>query len=46
MALRAAAEEARSAGWGKTAVVEDSTAADAVDSLRKLRDAKKTESES
>jgi hypothetical protein len=46
MALRAAAEEARSAGWGKTAVVEDSAAADAVDSLRKLREAKKTESES
>lgn len=46
MALKAAAEEARSAGWGKTAVVEDSAAADAVDSLRKLREAKKTESES
>ena len=46
MALRAAAEEARSAGWGKTAVVEDNAAADAVDSLRKLREAKKTESES
>ena len=46
LALRAAAEEARSAGWGKTAVVEDSTAVDAVDSLRKLREAKKTESES
>ncbi|MBX7184527.1 MAG: hypothetical protein K1Y01_05210 [Vicinamibacteria bacterium] len=46
MALRAAAEEARSAGWGKTAVVEDSAATDAVDSLRKLREAKKTESES
>lgn len=46
MALRAAAEEARSAGWGKTAVVEDNAATDAVDSLRKLREAKKTESES
>jgi hypothetical protein len=46
MALKAAAEEARSAGWGKTAVVEDSAAADAVDALRKLREAKKTESES
>jgi len=46
LALRAAAEEARSAGWGKTAVVEDSAAVDAVDSLRKLREAKKTESES
>jgi len=46
MALKAAAEEARSAGWGKTAVVEDSTAVDAVDSLRKLREAKKTDSES
>jgi hypothetical protein len=45
MALRAAAEEARSAGWGKTAVVEDNAAVDAVDSLRKLREAKKTESE-
>lgn len=46
MALKAAAEEARKAGWGKTAVVEDSVAVDAVDSLRKLREAKKTESES
>lgn len=46
MALKAAAEEARSVGWGKTAVVEDSAAVDAVDSLRKLREAKKTESES
>ncbi len=46
LALRAAAEEARSAGWGKTAVVEDRASADAVDSLRKLREAKKTESES
>ena len=46
MALKAAAEEARSAGWGKTEVVEDSTASEAVDSLRKLREAKKTESES
>lgn len=46
MALKAAAEEARSAGWGKTAVVEDSGAVDAVDSLRKLREAKKTDSES
>ena len=46
MALRAAAEEARSAGWGVTAVVEDGAAADAVDSLRRLREAKKTESES
>jgi len=46
MALKAAAEEARSAVWGKSAVVEDSAAADPVDSLRKLREAKKTESES
>lgn len=44
MALKAAAEEARSAGWGKTALVQDSAAVDAVDALRKLREAKKTES--
>ena len=46
MALRAAAEEARNAGWGKTAVVEDHAAGDAADSLRKVREATKTESES
>jgi len=46
MALKAAAEEARSAGWGKTAMVEDSAAADAVDALRKVREANKTEPES
>lgn len=46
LALKAAAEEARSAGWGKTALVQDSAAVDAVEALRKLREAKKTESES
>ena len=45
MALRAAAEEARAAGWGQTAIVEDS-AGGAVDALRKLREDKKTDSES
>jgi hypothetical protein len=45
MALRAAAEESRTAGWGRTAIVDDS-AGDAVDALRKLREGKKTESES
>jgi hypothetical protein len=45
MALKAAAEEARNAGWGKTAVVEDS-ATETVDSLRKVREANKTEPES
>jgi hypothetical protein len=44
MALRAAAQEAKSAGWGQTAIVEDG-AADTVDALRKLRDAQKAESE-
>lgn len=46
MALQAAAEEARNAGWGKTAVVQDHAAADAADALRKVREATKTESES
>jgi hypothetical protein len=46
MALRAAAEEARKAGWGQTAVVEDRAAGDAVDALRKLREGGKTEPES
>ena len=45
MALRAAAEEAKTAGWGKAAIVEDS-AGDAVESLRKLREAQKSEPES
>ncbi len=45
MALRAAAEEARAAGWGQAAIVQDS-AGDAVDALRKLREAKKADSES
>ncbi len=45
MALQAAAEEARTAGWGQTAIVDDS-AGDAVDALRKLREGKKTEPES
>ena len=45
MALRAAAEEAKDAGWGQAAIVQDS-AGDAVDALRKLREVKKTESES
>ena len=44
MALRAAAEEARSAGWGQTAIVEDS-AGDKVEALRKLRESGKTEPE-
>ena len=44
MALRAAAEEARTAGWGRTAIVED-TSADAADALRKLREAQKTDGE-
>ena len=46
MALQAAAEEARNAGWGKTAVVEDREAEDAAAALRKVREATKTESES
>jgi hypothetical protein len=46
MALRAAAEEARGEGWGKTAVVEDSATSGVVDALRKLREANKPESES
>lgn len=46
MALRAAAEEARKAGWGQTAVVEDRASADAVEALRKLREGGKTEPES
>ena len=46
MALQAAAEEARNAGWGKTAVVEDHEAEDAAAALRKVREATKTESES
>jgi hypothetical protein len=45
MALQAAAQEARTAGWGQTAIVDDS-AGDAVDALRKLREGKKTEPES
>ena len=45
MALRVAAEEARAAGWGQKAIVEHS-AGDAVDALRKLREAKKTDSDS
>ena len=45
MALRAAAEEARSAGWGRTAIVQDSSA-DAVDALRKLRETQKPDQES
>ncbi len=44
MALRAAAEEARAAGWGRTAMVDDS-AGGAVDALRKLREDKKPDSE-
>ena len=43
-AFRAAAEEARAAGWGQTAVVEDG--GDSVEALRKVREAGKTESES
>ncbi|MEO8360870.1 MAG: hypothetical protein ABI672_12635 [Vicinamibacteria bacterium] len=45
MALRAAAQEAKNAGWGQTAIVEDG-ATDTVDALRKLREAQKTDSES
>lgn len=45
MALKAAAEEARNAGWGKAALVEDG-AANPVDALKRLREAQKTESES
>lgn len=45
MALRAAAQDARAAGWGQTAIVPDS-APDTVEALRKLREAGKTESES
>lgn len=45
MALKAAAEEARKAGWGQTAIVEDASG-DTVEALRKLREPKKTESES
>jgi len=45
LALKAAAEEARRAGWGKAALVEDG-AADPVDALKKLREIKKTDSES
>ena len=41
-ALRTAAEEARKAGWGQTAVIED--ASDPADALRKLRDTSKPES--
>lgn len=44
-ALRAAAEEARAAGWGQTSVVEDG-GADSAEALRKVREAGKTESES
>jgi len=44
-ALRAAAEEARAAGWGQTSVVEDG-GADSAETLRKVREAGKTESES
>ena len=45
MALRAAAQEAKSAGWGQAAIIEDG-AADTVDALRKLREGQKTDSES
>lgn len=45
MALKAAAEEARNAGWGKAALVEDG-AANPVDALKRLREAQKTDSES
>ena len=44
-ALRAAAEEARIAGWGRSAIVEDG-AGDTVEALRKLRDGQKMEPES
>lgn len=42
MALRAAAQEAKNAGWGQTAIVQDSSG-DAVDALRKLREAQKAD---
>ncbi|MEO5763320.1 MAG: hypothetical protein ABIR28_13530 [Vicinamibacteria bacterium] len=45
MALRATAQEAKNAGWGQTAIVEDG-ATDTVDALRKLREAQKMDSES
>jgi hypothetical protein len=45
LALKAAAEEARQAGWGKAAIVEHS-AGDPVEALRKLREPPKTEPES
>jgi len=45
MALKAAAEEARSAGWGKAALVEDG-ASSPVDALKRLREGQKTDSES
>lgn len=44
MALKAAAEEARSAGWGRPAVSQDG-AGDAVDALRKLRETPKTDTD-
>jgi hypothetical protein len=44
-ALKTAAEEARKAGWGQPAIVEDG-ASDTVEALRKLRESPKTESES
>ena len=45
MALKAAAEEARNAGWGKAALVEDG-ASNPVDALKRLREGQKTDSES
>ena len=45
MALRVAAQEARDAGWGQTALIEDG-AGDKVDALRKLRDGDKPEPKS
>lgn len=45
MALKAAAEEARNAGWGKAALVEDG-AANPVDALKRLREGQKPDSES
>ncbi len=45
MALRAAAEEAKTAGWGRPAIAQDASV-DAVDALRKLREAQKTGGES
>jgi hypothetical protein len=42
MALRAAAQEARQAGWGQTVIAEDG-AGDAVDALRKLRETQNTD---